>query len=169
MLLKKQGKESVKATSPPPDLESKKDSDEEHTHMGKQIQKAMSLISKTLKNIYKPTKNNLRTSSNNKNKYLDTSPRTGNDRLTGQYEYQRAVTIAKNMETIGTQEFKAHYMYMVKIQEVLSEGPTYDIEPLEKVQSNDDYYVFATEKEHTKQHESVNDTCVVEKLDSNVT
>nr|GFA66000.1 hypothetical protein [Tanacetum cinerariifolium] len=106
MLLTKQGKESVKVTSPPPDLESKKDSDEEHTHRGKQIQKAMALISKTLKNIYKPTKNNLKTSSNNKNKYLDTSPRTGNDRLTGQYEYQRAVTVAENMETIGTQVVK---------------------------------------------------------------
>nr|GEV77776.1 hypothetical protein [Tanacetum cinerariifolium] len=40
----------------------------------------------TFKNIYKPTKNNLRTSSNTRNKNVATSPRTGNDRQTGQFK-----------------------------------------------------------------------------------
>ncbi|GJX47257.1 retrovirus-related pol polyprotein from transposon TNT 1-94, partial [Tanacetum coccineum] len=65
------------------------------------------------------------------------------------------------------QELEAHYMYMEKIQEVLhaiddNSGPTYDAEPLEKVHTNDDYNVFATERQHSEQPESINDTYVVE-------
>ncbi|GKE80866.1 hypothetical protein Tco_1550866 [Tanacetum coccineum] len=41
------------------------------------------------------------------------------------------------------QELEAHYIYMGKIQEILTaySVPTYDAEPLEHVQSNDDYNV----------------------------
>ncbi|GJS41626.1 hypothetical protein Tco_0566669 [Tanacetum coccineum] len=46
--------------------------------------------------------------------------------------------------------------------------PTYDVELLEQVQSNDDYNVFATERQHSEQPESINDTYVVETVDSNV-
>ncbi|GJW75093.1 hypothetical protein Tco_0134463 [Tanacetum coccineum] len=64
-------------------------------------------------------------------------------------------------------------MYMAKIQEVLhttdeNYRPTYDIEPLEKVHTNNDYNVFATKRQHSKQPESITDTYVVEKADSNV-
>ncbi|GKA39801.1 hypothetical protein Tco_0732352 [Tanacetum coccineum] len=38
-----------------------------------------------------------------------------------------------------------------------------------KVHSNDDYNVFVNEREHTKQPKSINDTYVVEKVDSNIT
>ncbi|GKC17520.1 hypothetical protein Tco_1014302, partial [Tanacetum coccineum] len=65
------------------------------------------------------------------------------------------------------QELKAHYMYMAKIQEVLTAGPTYDVEPLEKVHTNDDN-VFATKRLHSEQPESINDTYVVETVDTNV-
>nr|GEZ81818.1 hypothetical protein [Tanacetum cinerariifolium] len=68
------------------------------------------------------------------------------------------------------QELEAHNMYMVKIHEVLivESGPTFDVEPLEKVQYNDDYNVFANERQHYEQLESINDTYVMEKVDSNV-
>ncbi|GJT98382.1 hypothetical protein Tco_1093900 [Tanacetum coccineum] len=71
------------------------------------------------------------------------------------------------------QELEAHYMYMAKIQEVLHAtndnfGPTFDTEPLEKVQSNDDYNMFATKRQHFEQPESINDTYVVKKVDRNV-
>ncbi|GJV85157.1 retrovirus-related pol polyprotein from transposon TNT 1-94 [Tanacetum coccineum] len=61
------------------------------------------------------------------------------------------------------QELKAYYLYMVKIREVTPDaaensGPIFDAEPLQKVQHNDDYNVFAMEKEHLDQPESVNDT-----------
>nr|GEU76087.1 hypothetical protein [Tanacetum cinerariifolium] len=68
------------------------------------------------------------------------------------------------------QELEAHYMYMEKIQEVLTidSGPTYVADPLEKVKFDDDYNVFATDKHHSKKPEFINDTCVVESIDSNV-
>ncbi|GKA59027.1 hypothetical protein Tco_0758340 [Tanacetum coccineum] len=48
------------------------------------------------------------------------------------------------------------------------QGPTFDDEPLEQVQSNDDYNVFAIGRKHSKQLETINDTYVVETVDSNV-
>ncbi|GJX04691.1 hypothetical protein Tco_0190607 [Tanacetum coccineum] len=61
-------------------------------------------------------------------------------------------------------------MYMAKIQEVLNanSGPTYDVEPLEQVQSNDEYNVFATERQHSEQPKIIYDIYVVETVDSNV-
>ncbi|GKC34820.1 putative ribonuclease H-like domain-containing protein, partial [Tanacetum coccineum] len=68
------------------------------------------------------------------------------------------------------QELEAHYMYMEKIYEVLTtySRPTYDAEPLEQVQSNDDYNVFATERHHLEQPETINDTYVVINDDYNL-
>ncbi|GJT18144.1 hypothetical protein Tco_0876850 [Tanacetum coccineum] len=120
------------------------------------MQKSLALIAKHFNNIYKPTNNNRRTSSNTRNKNVDTSPRTGNDRLTGQFRNQRTIIVTRNRETIGNQVFlyvkmhdewlqdidkepdeqeqEAHYLYMEKIQEVLhvaddNSRPTYDVEP----------------------------------------
>nr|GEU41282.1 hypothetical protein [Tanacetum cinerariifolium] len=47
-------------------------------------------------------------------------------------------------------------------------GPSFDAEPLEKVHSNDDYNVFANERQHSKHPIFINNTCVVEKVNSNV-
>ncbi|GKB90407.1 reverse transcriptase domain-containing protein [Tanacetum coccineum] len=66
----------------------------------KDMQKNLALIAKYIKNIYKPT-NNLITSSNARNKKVDTSPRSGNDRNTGQFGNQRTIDEAR--ETIGNQ------------------------------------------------------------------
>nr|GEU78836.1 hypothetical protein [Tanacetum cinerariifolium] len=117
---------------------------------------------------------------------------------TGQFRNQRAVIVAGKWKAIGNQakgiplnaeqsewlqgtydeldeqELKAHYMYMKKIQEVLhatndNSGPTFDTEPLEKVHLDDDYAVFATKRQHPEQPKSINDTYVMEKVDSNVT
>ncbi|GJY90164.1 zf-CCHC domain-containing protein [Tanacetum coccineum] len=62
-------------------------------------------------------------------------------------------------------------MYMAKISEVptTDSRPTYDSEPLEKVHSNDEYNVFVTDRHHSEQLESINDTYVAETVDSNVT
>ncbi|GJT28055.1 integrase, catalytic region, zinc finger, CCHC-type containing protein [Tanacetum coccineum] len=71
---------------------------------------------------------------------------------------------------VDEQELEAHYMYMAKIQEVhtTNSGPSFDVEPLKKVHSNDDYNVFANEIHHSEQPVSINNTCLVEKVDSNV-
>nr|GFA48148.1 hypothetical protein [Tanacetum cinerariifolium] len=69
------------------------------------------------------------------------------------------------------QEEKAHYMYMAKIQEVLTVdfGPIFDAEPLEKVQIDNEYNVFAKEHEHTEQPENINDIVLMEKVDISTT
>nr|GEV37239.1 hypothetical protein [Tanacetum cinerariifolium] len=95
---------------------------------------------------------------------------TRNDTQTGQFGNQRIVTVVRNRETI---ELEAHYMYMVKIQEVLhavvdNSGPTYDVEPLEKLRIDNYYNVFTNENNHSKQPASINDTYMVEKTDRNI-
>ncbi|GJY74226.1 integrase, catalytic region, zinc finger, CCHC-type containing protein [Tanacetum coccineum] len=194
-----------------------------------------------IKKIYKPTNNNLRTSSNSRNKNVDSTLRIRNDRKTGQFGNQRTVIVAGARETIGNQvvqqigiqcfnckeyghfakecrkpkrvkdysyhkekmmvckqeekgvplsaeqsdllqdtneepnkqELEAHYMYMANIQEVLLDtddisGPTYDTEPLEQVPTENEYNVFAKDKQHSEQLETINDTYVMETFDSNV-
>ncbi|GKC48516.1 hypothetical protein Tco_1071261 [Tanacetum coccineum] len=59
----------------------------------------MALISLSFKKIYKPTNNNLRTSSNSSRANQDNSPRI--NRGTG-YDNQRAVTVAGARENVGT-------------------------------------------------------------------
>ncbi|GJW91957.1 hypothetical protein Tco_0169510 [Tanacetum coccineum] len=64
---------------------------------------------------------------------------------------------------------------MAKIQEVTLDaannfGPIFDTEPLQKVQNdNDNYNVFANEREHPEQPESSNDTYLEEQCDTNIT
>ncbi|GJS78372.1 ribonuclease H-like domain-containing protein [Tanacetum coccineum] len=52
--------------------------------------------------LYKPTNNNLRTSSNSRNKTEDTTPRYNNDNQSGQFGNQRTMTVAGTRETIGS-------------------------------------------------------------------
>nr|GEW58551.1 integrase, catalytic region, zinc finger, CCHC-type, peptidase aspartic, catalytic [Tanacetum cinerariifolium] len=71
------------------------------------------------------------------------------------------------------QELEAYYMYMAQIQEVNPDavdnsGPIFDTEPLQKVQNNDHYNVFAIESEHPEQSKSVNDTYPIEQDEHNV-
>ncbi|GKA82826.1 hypothetical protein Tco_0789574 [Tanacetum coccineum] len=81
------------------------------------------------------------------NKNVDNSPKNMNDNQTGQFRNQRTLTIVGARETVGNQlddideeideqELEAHYSFMAKIQEVLTAESGYDVEPLEKVDSN---------------------------------
>nr|GEX78582.1 hypothetical protein [Tanacetum cinerariifolium] len=71
------------------------------------------------------------------------------------------------------QELEAHYLYMVKIQGVTPDatdnsGPIFDTEPLQKVQNdNDNYNVFANDREHPEQPKFINDTYLEEQGDTN--
>ncbi|GKE23957.1 retrovirus-related pol polyprotein from transposon TNT 1-94 [Tanacetum coccineum] len=67
------------------------------------MQKILVLIAKYFKKIYKPTNNNLRTSSYFRNKNVDTTPRCKNDNQTGQFGNQRTRTVAGARETVGGQ------------------------------------------------------------------
>nr|GEX88253.1 hypothetical protein [Tanacetum cinerariifolium] len=71
-------------------------------------------------------------------------------------------------EEIDEQELEAHYSYMAKIQEVPTADTGTNSEPLEQVQNDTGYNVFANDLQHSKQSESISNTCLVETDDSNV-
>nr|GEV96669.1 hypothetical protein [Tanacetum cinerariifolium] len=121
----------------------------------KEIDKLMALISLSFKKIYKPTNNNLRTSSNTSRENQDNSLKI--NKGTG-YDTQRIVNVAGAKENVGTSvvrslrfsaiiddtddesedhELEAHYMYMEKLQEVTPDvtdnfGPIIATEPLQQ-------------------------------------
>nr|GEU65630.1 retrovirus-related Pol polyprotein from transposon TNT 1-94 [Tanacetum cinerariifolium] len=143
------------------------------------MQKNLDLIAKYFKKIYKPTNNNLRTSSNSKNKNVDTTSQYKNDDHSGQFGTQRTVNVAGARENVGSklsdtdeevdkQELEAHYSYMAKIQEVPTADSGTDSEPVEQVQNNAGYNVFANNLQHSEQSEYVSNTCIVETDDGNV-
>ncbi|GKD32162.1 hypothetical protein Tco_1242940, partial [Tanacetum coccineum] len=185
------GREIAKPITPPSESASEEDIDPEQAQRDKDMQKILALIAKYFKKIYKPTNNNLRTSSNSRNKNVDTTPRYKNDNQTGQFRNQRTVTIAGARETeykkpkrvkdstyhkekmllckkaekgvplqaeqpdwledtdeeIDEQELEAHYSFMAKIQEVPTADSGTDTKPLEQVQNNVEYNVFANERQ----------------------
>ncbi|GJR72026.1 hypothetical protein Tco_0084391 [Tanacetum coccineum] len=149
------GKEIAKLITPPSKSAFDEDSDPEQAQKDKDMQKNLALIEKYFKKLYKPTNNNLRTSLNSRNKNVDTSSRYKNDQQTGQFGNQRTVTVAGARETVGSQE-------------VPTANSRTNIEPLEQVQYDPEYNVLSNDIHHYKQPESISNTCVVEKVDSNV-
>nr|GEY87677.1 hypothetical protein [Tanacetum cinerariifolium] len=87
--------------SPPPiyDQEPFMVAEDDKMSKDKEIDKLMALISLSFKKIYKPTDNNLRTSSNTSRANQDNSPRI--KRGTG-YENQRIGNVAGARDTVGT-------------------------------------------------------------------
>nr|GFD06613.1 hypothetical protein [Tanacetum cinerariifolium] len=136
--------------------------DDDETSKDKEIDKLMALISISFKKIYNPTNNNLQTSSNTSRANQDNSLRI--HRNAGEYQkpkkakdaaYHREKMLLYKQEEAGIQlnaehadwkddtddesddqELEAHYMYMVKIQEVFLDavdtGPIFDKEPEQK-------------------------------------
>nr|GEY76046.1 hypothetical protein [Tanacetum cinerariifolium] len=139
------GKAIVNSPQPIYDQEPSLVVEDAETSKDKEIDKLMALISLSFKKIYKPTNNNLRTSSNTKQ--ADWRDDTNDDEL-------------------EDPELEAHYMYMAQLQEVslntADSGPIFDAEPLQKVSIDDHYNVFSMESEHTEQSESVHDTYPIE-------
>ncbi|GJX66135.1 integrase, catalytic region, zinc finger, CCHC-type containing protein [Tanacetum coccineum] len=85
-----------------------------------------------------------------------------------QLQAEQSDWLADTDEEIDEQELEAHYSYMAKIQEVPNADSGTDSEPLEQVQYDTGYNVFANEIQHSEQSESISNTCVVETVDSNV-
>nr|GEW27669.1 retrovirus-related Pol polyprotein from transposon TNT 1-94 [Tanacetum cinerariifolium] len=96
------GKEIAKPITPPSETASKEDSDLEQAQRDKDMQKNLALIAKYFKKIYKPTNNNLITSSNSKNKNVDTTPRYKNDDHSRQFGNQRTVNVAGPRKKVGS-------------------------------------------------------------------
>ncbi|GJY62030.1 retrovirus-related pol polyprotein from transposon TNT 1-94 [Tanacetum coccineum] len=96
------GKEIAKPVTPQSESVSEEDSDPEQARRDKDMQKNLALLAKYFKKLYKPTNNNLRTSSNSRNKTEDTTPRYNNDNQSGQFGNQRTMTVAGARETVGS-------------------------------------------------------------------
>ncbi|GKF22535.1 hypothetical protein Tco_0074857, partial [Tanacetum coccineum] len=157
------GKAIVNSPPPNDDPEPEVVVDDKASAKEKEIDKLMALISMSFKKIYKPTNKSLKTLSNTRNTNVDNTPRS--NRGTGD----------DTDDEPKDQELEAQYMYMATIQEVIPDaannsGPIFDTEPLQKVHNSDeDYNVFANERQHPKQPESINDTYLVEQCDTNIT
>ncbi|GKC65605.1 hypothetical protein Tco_1098203, partial [Tanacetum coccineum] len=96
-------KRTAKPITPPSESTSEEDSDLEQAQKDKEMKKNLALIAKYFKKIYKPTNNNLRTSSNTRNKNVDTTSRYKNDNQSRQFRNQRTMTVVGARETVGGQ------------------------------------------------------------------
>nr|GFA96197.1 hypothetical protein [Tanacetum cinerariifolium] len=137
--------------------------EDDETLKDKEIDKVMALISLSFKKIYKPTNNNLQTSSNTSRANQDNSLRINRS----QADWRDDID-----DELEDQELEAHYMYMAKLQEVSPDAtdsrPIFDAEPLQKVSNDDHYNVFAIESAHPEQSEFVLDTYPIEQDAHNV-
>nr|GEY16817.1 hypothetical protein [Tanacetum cinerariifolium] len=82
---------------------------------------------------------------------MDTTPWYKNDNQSGQFRNQRMVNVARAKEN-----------------EVPTADSGTDSEPLEHVQNDTGYNVYANDLQHFEQSESVSNTCLVETDESNV-
>ncbi|GJT62893.1 hypothetical protein Tco_1006426 [Tanacetum coccineum] len=128
------GKEIAKPITPPSESASEEDIDPEQAQRDKDMQKNLALIAKYFKKIYKPTNNNLRTSSNSRNKNVDTTPRkpkrgerlnyhSAQEKMLMCKQAEKGVPLQAEQadwlddtdEEIDEQELEAHYSFMAKI------------------------------------------------------
>ncbi|GJS70702.1 hypothetical protein Tco_0703543 [Tanacetum coccineum] len=147
------------ANSPPHtyDPEPEVVADDDASSKEEKIDKLMALILMSFKKIYKPTYNNLRTSSNTMNLNVDNTPRSSRGtyaadwdsmfqaadwdsmfQLQGIWACSKGIAEQVNWrddtdDEPEDQELEAHYMYMEKIQEVTPDvvhnsGPIFDVE-----------------------------------------
>nr|GEV76401.1 hypothetical protein [Tanacetum cinerariifolium] len=184
------GKEIAKPITPPYETTSEEESDPEQAQRDKDMQKNLALIAKYFKKIYKPTNNNLRTSSNSKNKNVDTTPQYKNGDHSTQFGNQRTVNVSGAREKVGSpvvqksgiqcfncREFR-HFAKECKKPKRVKDSAYHkekmllykqaEQEPVEQVQNDVGYNVFANGLQHSKQSKSVSNTCLVETDDRNV-
>nr|GEY71991.1 hypothetical protein [Tanacetum cinerariifolium] len=93
------GKAIVNSPQPIYDQEPSMVTEDDETSKDKEIDKIMALISLSFKKIYKPTNNNLRTSSNTSRANQDNSPRINRS---ARYENLRIGNVAGARETVGS-------------------------------------------------------------------
>ncbi|GJR04731.1 reverse transcriptase domain-containing protein [Tanacetum coccineum] len=201
------GKEVAKPITPQSESVSEEDSDPEQAQRDKEMQKNLALLAKYFKKLYKPTNNNLKTSSNSRTRlkiphqvqqtriqcfnckgYGHYAKECRKPKRVKDYAYhkekmmmckqaeqgvplqaEQADWLEDTDEEIDEQELEAHYSYMAKIQEVSPEESSSTGQPLEQVQKHDESNVYDNVRRHSEQPESINDTYVLEKDDSNVT
>nr|GEY56082.1 hypothetical protein [Tanacetum cinerariifolium] len=145
------GKEIAKPITPPSEAASEEDNDPEQAQRDKDMQKNLDLIAKYFKKIYKPTNNNLRTSSNSRNKNVDTNPlmTISLDSLGIRGRKSKRVKDSayhKEKMLLSKQAEQAHYSYMAKIQEVPTTDTGTDSEPLEQYKNGNQSGQFGNQR-----------------------
>nr|GEX41065.1 hypothetical protein [Tanacetum cinerariifolium] len=149
-------KEIAKPITPPSETASEEDIDLEQAQRDKDMQKNLALIARKPKRV--------KDSSYHKEKMLlCKQAEQGVPLQEEQYDW-----LADMDEEVDEQELEVHYSYMAKIQEVPTADSGTDSEPVEQVQNDVGYNVFAHGLQHSEQSEYVSNTCLVEMDDSNV-
>nr|GEY84893.1 integrase, catalytic region, zinc finger, CCHC-type, peptidase aspartic, catalytic [Tanacetum cinerariifolium] len=165
------GKAIVNSPQPIYDQEPAMVAEDDEMSKDKEINKLMALISLSFKKIYKPTNNNLRTSSNTSRENQDNSPRI--NRCAG-YDNQRECQKPKRGKDAAYHREK---MLLCKQKEagiqLNAEQADWrddtDDESSTLYVSNDDHYnVFSIKSDHPEQSESVNDTYLIEQDEHNM-
>ncbi|GJY64092.1 hypothetical protein Tco_0465552 [Tanacetum coccineum] len=179
---KYKGKEIAKLITPPSELASEEDNDSEKAQIDKDMQDNLILIAITSKrstNLPTKTSELLQTPETRMRILFQGSQETKRAKdymyhkekmlLCKQAEKgiplqaEQSNWLANTDEEIDEQELEEHYSYMAKTQEVPTADLGTNTEPLEQVQYDAEYNVFANERQHSEQPESINNTCVVEK------
>ncbi|GJT32381.1 uncharacterized mitochondrial protein-like protein [Tanacetum coccineum] len=93
------GKAIVNSSTPTYDQEPTMVAEDDEMSKDKEIDKLLALISLSFNKIYKPTNNNLRTSSNTSRANQDNTPRIN---IGNGYDNQRVVNVAGARENVGT-------------------------------------------------------------------
>nr|GEY31334.1 hypothetical protein [Tanacetum cinerariifolium] len=178
-------KKIAKPITPSFETASKEDKDPKQAQRDKDIQKNLALIVKYFKKIYKPTNNNLRTSSNSKNKNVDMTPRYKDDNQFRQFGNQRMVNVVGARDNVGSPVVQQSGIQCFNCKELdillknaesrkglktpcITRRRCCYANKLSKVQNDAGYNVFANELQHSVQSESISNTCLVETDDSNV-
>nr|GEX91843.1 hypothetical protein [Tanacetum cinerariifolium] len=185
-------KEIAKPITPPSETASEEDIDPEQASMDTDMQKILALIVKYFKKIYKPTNNNLKTSSNSRNNNVDTTSweNVGSPvvkqfgiqcfnckefrhfakecrkpkKVKDSAYYKEKMLLCKQAEQ-GVSLQAEQYDWLADTDEEIDDT---DSEPLTQVQNDAGYNMFANDLQHSEQSESISNTCLVETDDSNV-
>nr|GEW17800.1 hypothetical protein [Tanacetum cinerariifolium] len=138
------GKEITKPITPPSESAS------EHA------QKNLALIAKYFKKLYKPTKNNLNTSSNSRNKNVDTTPRN-------------LVILLRNAGSQKRVKDSTYHKEKILLCKQAKKGVQLQAEQSDWLADTDEEIdEHELEAHYNYMERSRSNTCVVEKVDSNV-
>nr|GEW11593.1 hypothetical protein [Tanacetum cinerariifolium] len=114
----------------------------------KEIDKLMALISLSFKKIYKPTNNNLRTSSNTSRANQDNSPRLTEMlgmKIQGLLNAKQADwRDDTDDDDLEDQELEAHYMYMAQLQQEIRDQLNAEAEAVQIILTGIDNDIYST-------------------------
>nr|GEU73649.1 hypothetical protein [Tanacetum cinerariifolium] len=160
------GKEIAKPITPPSKTASEEDNDPEQAQRDNDMQKNLALIAKYFKKIYKPT-------NRTQNILKLQEQECGYDST----EYGHFAKECRKLKRVKDFAYHKEKMILCKQAEqgvplkqnsMIADSGT-DSEPVEQVQNEARYNVFANHLQHSEQSESVSNTCLVETDDSNAT